>query len=160
MKELMKKQTTGVYLQKNNKLLFLVRNKKNDKMHNAGIYLPIGGHVELGEGIEEAAKREVKEEAGITVNKLDLAGIMYIRGQNTGEYDVIMSIFTATDFSGEPTPGREGHFEWVDRDKLEEINLYAGDKIFLDLLLKKKFFVIEFVYEGFEMKEYKILKLL
>ena len=60
----MKKQTTGVYLIKDNKILFLIRNKKNDTMHRSGIYLSIGGHVEVGEGIEEAAIREVKEESG------------------------------------------------------------------------------------------------
>src|SRR5690242_2419540 len=98
----MKKQTTGVYLIKDNKLLFLVRKKKNDQMHQQGIYLPIGGHVELGEGIEESAIREVKEEAGITVHSVNLKGILYIRSQNTGAYDQVMFLFTSTDFTGEP----------------------------------------------------------
>lgn len=154
----MKKQTTGVYLIKDNKMLFLVRNKKDDKMHNAGVYLPIGGHVELGEGLEEAAKREVKEEAGITVHSLSLRGILYIRSQNTGKYDIIMSIFTSDDFTGEPTPGREGYFEWVALDNFETIYLYEGDKIFLDLMMKTKFFVVEFLYKGFELIEHNILK--
>ena len=78
----MKKQTTGVYLLKENKMLFLIRNKKNDKMHKSGVYLPIGGHVELSEAIEEAAIREVKEESGIMVHSVDLKGIIYIRNQN------------------------------------------------------------------------------
>ena len=154
----MKKQTTGVYLIKNNKMLFLVRNKKNDKMHQTGIYLPIGGHVELGEEIEEAAIREVKEESGITVNSVELRGILYFRSQNTGEYDIIMFLFTSTDFEGDPTPGTEGSFEWVDLNKIQKVNTYKGDKIFLDLLLKHNFFVIEFLYHNFDLISYKILK--
>src|SRR5581483_7230808 len=146
----MKKQTTGVYLLKNNKILFLVRNKKNDKIHQQGMYLPIGGHVELGEGVEEATIREVKEESGITVHSLKLRGILYIRSQNTGDYDIVMSLFTSSDFTGEPVAGREGYFEWVEIDKIQTINLYTGDKIFLDLLMKHNFFVIEFLYKGFE----------
>src|SRR3984957_12771137 len=125
----MKKQTTGVYLIKDNKILFLVRNKKNDKMHQQGMYLPIGGHVELGEGIEEAAIREVKEESGIRVKTVDLRGIIYLRSQNTGEYDNIIFLFTSKDFSGEPKSGREVKFEWVSTDEFEKINLYEGDKI-------------------------------
>lgn len=156
----MKKQTTGVYLIKNNKMLFLIRNKKNDKMHKKGMYLPIGGHVELGEGIEEAAKREVKEESGITVNSVDLKGILYIRSQNTGEYDIMMFIFTSSDFEGMPVAGREGTFEWVSIDEFEKINLYEGDKIFLDLMMKYEFFVVEFLYKEFELVNYKVLKAL
>lgn len=156
----MKKQTTGVYLIKDNKMLFLVRNKKNDKMHQQGIYLPIGGHVELGESLEEAAIREVKEESGITVHSVDLRGILYIRSQNTGEYDVIMSVFTSSDFSGKPTIGREGSFEWVDLDTIQTLKLYKGDKIFLDLLQKYDFFVVEFLYKGFDLVSHTNLKLL
>src|SRR5260370_40159696 len=107
----MKKQTAGVYLIKDNKMLFLVRKKKNDAIHKQGMYLPIGGHVELGEGVEEAAIREVKEEAGMSVNSVDLKGIIYIRSQNTGEYDMIIFTFTSSDYTGEPTAGREGYFE-------------------------------------------------
>jgi len=156
----MKKQTTGVYLIKDNKILFLVRDKKNDKMHQQGMYLPIGGHVELGEGIEEAAIREVKEESGILVHSVDLKGVIYIRSQNTGDYDVIMFIFTSSDFTGNPVAGREGSFEWVDKDELEKINLYEGDKIFFDLMLKHVFFVVEFLYDGFELISHKILKVI
>lgn len=156
----MKKQTTGVYLIKNAKILFLIRNKKNDKMHHSGVFLPIGGHVELGEGIEEAAKREVKEESGITVHSLKLKGIVYIRNQNSGDYDVIMFLFTSSKFMGEPIDGPEGKFEWVDKNKLLEINLYEGDRIFLELLQKNDFFIVELLYKNFDLVDHKILKLL
>ncbi len=155
----MKKQTTGVYLLKDNNILFLVRDKKNDKMHQKGVYLPIGGHVELSEEVEKAAIREVKEESSITVHSVDLKGILYFRAQNTGNYDNIMFLFTSSDFTGEPVDGREGKFKWVDMDKIQNINLYEGDKIFLDLLLKHEFFVAEFLYKGFEFVEHKILKI-
>ncbi|MEK7571191.1 MAG: NUDIX domain-containing protein [Patescibacteria group bacterium] len=155
----MKKQTTGVYLIKDNKMLFLVRKKKNDRMHRQGVYLPIGGHVELGEGIEEAAIREVQEEAGVTIHSVTLRGIVYIRSQNTGDYDNIIFLFTSSDFTGEPVAGREGSFEWVDMEKLNEANLYEGDQMYLPLLQKHDFFVVEFLYKGFELVEHKILKL-
>src|SRR5437773_11749786 len=114
----MKNQTTGVYLLKKDKILFLVRNKKNDTRHIQGKYLPIGGQVELGESIEKSAIREVKEESGITVNTLDLKGIIYIRGQASQNADIIMFLFTSSDFEGPPVAGNEGHFEWVEKSNL------------------------------------------
>ena len=156
----MKKQTTGVYLLKDDKILFLIRKKKNDAIHKQGMYLPIGGHVELGEGLEEEAIREVYEESGITVHSVELNGIVYIRSQHSGLYDNVIFMFTSSDFTGEPVTGREGSFEWVERDKLDEVNLYEGDRIYLPLLQKHEFFVVEFLYKGFELIEHKIITLL
>lgn len=127
-------------------------------MHQTGVYLPIGGHIELGEGIEDAAKREVKEESGITIHELDMKGIVYIRNQNTGDYDVIMFVFTSTNFTGNPVDGREGKFQWVQKDKIGDLNLYEGDRIFLDLMLKNHFFVVDFLYDKFKLINHTILK--
>ena len=156
----MKKQTTGVYLLKDNKILFLVRKKKNDTRHLQGIYLPIGGHVEDGEEIDRAAIREVKEESGIEVNSLELKGIINIRGQATGENDITMFLFTSSDFIGEIVDGSEGTFEWVEIDKIQQLNLYEGDKIFLKYLFSSSFFVLDFKYEGFKFISHTILKVI
>lgn len=156
----MKVQTVGTYLIKNNKILFLVRKKKHETMHQQGIYLPIGGKVELSEELEEAAIREVKEESGITVHSVDLKGILYIRSQNTGQYDVNMYTFISSDFEGEPINGNEGSFEWVDIQKIQSVSLYPGDKIYLDLMFKHNFFAIELLYKHYDLLQTKILKLL
>ena len=153
----MKKQAVGVYLIKDNKMLFLVRKKENDTFHKQGMYLPMGGKVELGEGIEEAAIREVKEESGITVHSVTLNGILYIRSQNTGEYDLIIFNFVSSDFTGEPVTGNEGSFAWIEKDNLDEARLYEGDKIYLELMKKHNFFVMELLYKGFDLVDHKIL---
>lgn len=91
---------------------------------------------------------------------MDLKGIVYIRGQSTGESDVIMFLYTSSDFEGEPVAGNEGHFEWVDIDKLDEVNMYAGDKVYFKYLLNSQFFVLDFQYKGFEFIDYKVLKVI
>ncbi len=161
MKNYQKRVTTGVYLIKDDKILFLVRNKKNDKIHShsPGVYLPIGGHIEFRESIEEAAKREVLEESGITVHKVDLAGIINVRGQQP-EHDMIVYIFTSKDFTGDPVAGNEGDFVWVDKEKLADIPTYAGDKMFHQYMLKNKFFVLDLLFEGSKMLDYQVLALL
>lgn len=154
----MKKQATGVYLLKDNKILFLVRNKKDDTIHQQNVYLPIGGKVETGESIEGCALREVKEESGVSINKLDLRGITYIRGQSTGENDWINFVFTSSDFTGTPKKGNEGYFEWVDINKINVYNLYEGDKIYLDYMFRYQFFTIDLRYKGFKLIDYTVLK--
>lgn len=153
----MKKQACGVYLKKDNKILFLVRKKANDTVHQQGIYLPIGGKVELGEGIEDCAIREVLEESGITVRSLKLAGIIYIRNQGRGESDWICFVFISTDFKGKAISGSEGSFEWVDVNHLNTINMYKGDQIYMQYILKNEFFVIDFQYKGFELIKHTVL---
>lgn len=155
----MKKQTVGVYLIKDDKILFLVRQKKNDTVHPQGHYLPIGGKVEPSERIEDAAKREVAEESGIKINSLELSGILYVLGQGTGEHDWINFLFRSTDFSGEPKTGNEGSFAWVDFKDIAKANTYAGDQMYLPYLIEKRFFVIEFHYQGFEYIDHTLLHL-
>jgi 8-oxo-dGTP diphosphatase len=46
----------------------------------AGLWNGIGGHVEPGEGIREAARRELREEAGLDVDELRLGGVIHESG--------------------------------------------------------------------------------
>lgn len=66
----------------------------------------IGGAMEPGETFEETAKREAKEEAGITLNKLELIKVfsgkdMYHRYPNGDEVFNVAGIFFVKDYSGE-----------------------------------------------------------
>ena len=93
----------------------------NTKRLWAGLYNGIGGHIEAGEDIAEAAYRELSEEAGIEDVVLHFcAQVMVDVAHSTG-----VAIFTfrgdasTTDF----TPSKEGRLFWVDLDDLESIPL-------------------------------------
>lgn len=48
----------------------------------------------------------------------------------------------------------EGELMWVPKDRIEELNLWEGDKVFLKLLLEKKdFFKLVLKYEGEKLVE-------
>ena len=154
----MKKQATGVYLLRDNQILFLVRNKENDDVHRPGMYLPIGGKIDPAESAEACAIREVAEESGIRVHSVKLRGIHYIRQRNTDDRaDWINFIYTSDDFTGEPQAGREGHFEWVDKDKLATDHMYEGDVIYMGYLRDYDFHVAEFTYNDFEFENVELL---
>ena len=60
-----------------------------------------------------------------------------------------MHLFTADGFTGEMIECNEGNLEWVDKDKVKDLPIWTGDKIFLDLLTQKvPFFSLKLSYEG------------
>lgn len=62
---------------------------------------PIGGFMELGESLEEAARREVLEETGLTVGRLDLFGVFDAPGimhtYDNGDEAQIITVTYLTD---------------------------------------------------------------
>ena len=107
----------------------------------------MGGHFEADESPEECLLREVREETGYTLTSYRYRGIVtFISGNGVTEY---MSLFTADGFTGEETACDEGELAWVDIDKVGELNLWEGDRIFLRLLRETdEFFSLKLVYDG------------
>jgi 8-oxo-dGTP diphosphatase len=80
----------------------------------AGKYNGVGGHVERGEGLLAAARRELLEETGLAA-KLWLCGTLIVEsGQNPG---VGIFVFTGEWQNGEPKASPEGSLEWVPFDR-------------------------------------------
>jgi 8-oxo-dGTP diphosphatase len=156
----MKKHAVMLYIIKDNKILFLVRDKANDTVHRQGMLLSVGGKVEEGESLEEAVIREAKEEAGITIKNPVLKAVIYFRKFGTELNDWIDFLYVANDYDSEPRTGNEGSFVWHDINNINNLNLYSQDKVYLDLMMKHKFFVAEFLCDGHEMVDYKVLKAL
>ncbi|XP_047215669.1 oxidized purine nucleoside triphosphate hydrolase-like [Girardinichthys multiradiatus] len=68
----------------------------------AGKWNGFGGKVQPGETIEDAAKRELQEESGLTVDVLDKIG--NIKFEFVGETHLLdVHIFRADSYKGEPT---------------------------------------------------------
>ena len=61
-------------------------------------------------------------------------------------------------FKGNLIECNEGDLEWVEKDKIMNLNLWEGDKIFLDKLLQEEsaFFSIKFEYDGDKLLKYKM----
>lgn len=154
----MKKQGVMVLLKKGTKILLLIRKKENEQTHQQGIYLPLGGHVEKGESIIDAAIREINEEANVNIKSLHLRAILYSRSLAADHYDDWVNfLFISDEFMGEARDGNEGKVKWIEIDEISKLNMYEGIKIFLTEVLKTKFLVMESHHNKHELLEYKIL---
>ena len=136
--------STLCYIEKNDQYLMLHRTVKENDV-NRDKWIGVGGHFEYGESPEECLLREVWEETGYTLTSYQYRGIVtFVYGEDTVEY---MSLYTADGFTGEAYPCNEGELEWVDKKKIDSLNIWEGDKIFFRLLEEKRpFFSLKLVY--------------
>lgn len=99
------------------------------------LYNGIGGHIERGETVYDAAKREIAEEVGLTaVEDLQLRGTINI---DVGQPDVgiMLFVFTAVSTTREVHSSREGKPEWVDWRTLDPAMMVEDLPILLPRVL-------------------------
>lgn len=139
------KLTTLCYIRDNGRTLMIHRVKKDKDIHN-GKYNGLGGKFEEGETPDECVKREVLEESGLVISNPVLKGIMTFPAFKDDE-DYYVFLFEAYSYSGELMKScSEGVLEWIDDDKLDDLNLWEGDRIFFEYMKKYRFFSAKFEY--------------
>jgi 8-oxo-dGTP diphosphatase len=69
----------------------------------------VGGHVEDGEDVLSAARREVREETGLEVTDLHLRGVIHV----AGEPGVVVFVFVGTSPTREVKSSAEGELAWL-----------------------------------------------
>lgn len=120
----------GVLLTRDNYLLLVKRKFDPD----AGYWAIPGGHLDLGEKVEEAAEREAYEETGYIVKVSRLAGIIdKIMYDNDGKVEyhyVLINYFVEQiegDWSQQPVPNSDAlDAKFVPFDELKDYTLTAS----------------------------------
>jgi len=130
----------GVLIYKDN--MVLLQKRKDDLTWSTH-----GGSVDLGENVEEAARRELKEETGLVAGKLDLLGVFsgkhLMHTYPNGDKVYIIEVnYACNDFSGDllPDPDEVLELKWFDLNDLPKVkNKAFNDRMndFINYLNKK-----------------------
>ena len=140
------KLTTLCYIEKDGCYLMLHRTKKEVDI-NKEKWIGIGGKFEEDESGEECLLREAMEETGLKLTSYRLRGIITFLSDRW--YTEYMFLYTADGFEGELKECDEGTLKWVKKEDVDKLNLWEGDRIFLDLLRQEvPCFSLKLQYEG------------
>jgi 8-oxo-dGTP diphosphatase/2-hydroxy-dATP diphosphatase len=104
-----------------------------------------GGKIKDGESIEDAARREIQEEAGIEIKNLDKVGIVHFEFKGNPEI-LEVHIFRSDDFTGEPIESEEMKPEWFFIDEIPFTEMWPDDIHWMPLFLKRKKFKGKFLF--------------
>lgn len=115
-------------------VLLIHRNRRPHDLH-LGKYNGLGGKLEANEDVVAGMKREIREEADIECDELELAGTISWPGFGLNGEDWFCFIFRVTKWHGLPSKDNpEGTLDWVGVDRVMDLPLWEGDRFFLPLV--------------------------
>jgi 8-oxo-dGTP pyrophosphatase MutT (NUDIX family) len=103
----------------------------------SGRWNGFGGKIEQGESIDQAAIRELEEEAGIKALNLTPRGKLLFTF-NDSSPDMYVNIFGVSEFSGNPVETEEMLPKWFAHDEIPYAEMWADDEYWLPLFLEGK----------------------
>ncbi len=133
----------GVVLFRDGKFLFGKRHddliKADSALRGEGTWCIPGGKLDFRESFEEGAKREVLEETGIKINKIEV--ICVSNEENQYAHFITVGLFS-DDFDGDPQvlePDEITKWEWFSPDNLPSPIFIPSGHV-LENYLKKRFY--------------------
>lgn len=139
----MSKVGTLVYVFKDNKIL--LGSKKYGKAK--GKLNGYGGKIEVKDGsVKEAALRELDEETGLEVEKIELHGVLNMKWGERESAKIFL--FRAYGLKNEPEESKEMSVSWFNIDSIPKEMMWESDKYWFDLVLQDRKFVANLLFDS------------
>lgn len=115
--------------------VLLLEGSSNKKIW-ANLWNGPGGHVEAGESILDAARRELYEETGLRAAKFtSVAQIIVDTAKTPG---IVFFVFKAKDLSGELKQSEEGRLGWFTQHQALKLNLVEDLYTLLPMVMRHR----------------------
>lgn len=153
---------------RNATLVFLVKKSKNKitdiclamKKRGFGInrWNGVGGKVDdQKETIEEAARRETKEEIGVSIKELSKIAELSFYFPHNPAWDQMVHVYLVEEWDGEPTESEEMNPKWFSVKDIPFKNMWPDDIFWLPEVIKGKLIKAMFKFgEGDVIKSKRI----
>jgi 8-oxo-dGTP diphosphatase len=127
--------TLGYVMSPDGRQTLLIHRNSRANDHHLGKYNGLGGKLEPNEDIVAGLKREIREEAGLECEAVELRGTISWPGFGKHGEDWFGFIFRINSFSGTPlSENPEGTLAWVPVEHVLDLPLWEGDRYFLPLV--------------------------
>ncbi|TSC97829.1 MAG: 7,8-dihydro-8-oxoguanine triphosphatase [Parcubacteria group bacterium Greene0714_21] len=138
----MKKILTLCIVHKGDKVLLGMKKRG----FGQGKWNGFGGKLKEGEGLVEAMKREVREEAGISLKEFEEQGVLEF--EFLGNSEILEThVFKALDFEGEPQETEEMKPCWFPIQEIPFDSMWPDDRYWYPLFLQGKRFKGRFLFK-------------
>lgn len=102
-----------------------------------GRFNGFGGKLNPGESILNAAKREILEESGLSVDDLEKRGVLIFKFKGVPEV-LEVNVFSTSIFQGDPIETEEMRPQWFNFDQIPYSKMWPDDKFWLPLIIEGK----------------------
>jgi len=138
----MKKLLTLIIIHQHPKILLGMKKRR----FGAGKWNGFGGKVASGEKMEEAARRELREEACIEAGPLQKMGVIDFEFPGNSEA-LQVHVFRSESFVGEPMESEEMRPKWFHVDDIPFDDMWSDDRYWMPLFLEGKKFRGRFSFD-------------
>jgi 8-oxo-dGTP diphosphatase len=146
----MKKVATLIYVFEDNKILLGSKKygKAKDKLNG------FGGKVEVKDkSIKESALRELKEETGLEVGRIEAHAILDMKwGEDSGAK---ICLFKAYELKNKAQESDEMTVSWFDKNSIPKAKMWDSDKYWFDLVLQERKFVAKLISDKSDTERLK-----
>ncbi len=121
-------------------------------------YNGIGGKKDPEETIEEAAKRETREEIGVTIDNLKHVATFEFYYPHNPKWGQEVFVYLVREWEGEPQESEEMAPQWFKHNQIPFDKMWPDDKYWLPLILEGKKLKGKFLFgENEDILDYELL---